>query len=101
MAWSTSNRRTRLPGNWAAIRRRVLKRDGGQCVARMRDGSRCPEPATDVDHIQAGDNHDEANLQSLCGWHHQRKTGAESAAARRRQPRERRARPAEAHPGLR
>ena len=100
MAWATSRRRTALPKGWANIRRQVLKRDTGRCVARMRDGDRCPERASEVDHIRDPDDHSLANLQSLCSWHHKIKTQAESAAARRRSPRDRRARPAEAHPGL-
>ena len=100
MPWSSSNRASRLPRSWGAIRSRVLRRDGHRCVATMLDGSRCVERAIDVDHIVPGDDHRFANLQSLCGWHHKQKTGAESAAARRRHPRERRARPAESHPGL-
>lgn len=101
MPWSTSTRRGRLPKDWPAIRRRVIARDGGRCVATMRDGSRCTEAGTEVDHVVAGDDHSMANLQLLCAWHHKRKTQAEAAAARRRQPRPRRAREAEAHPGLR
>lgn len=100
MPWSTSGRRAHLPANWEAIRRRVLARDGHRCMAAMRDGSRCPATATDVDHIARGDDHTMTNLQSLCAWHHKRKTAAESGAARRRHPRDRRTRPSEAHPGL-
>ncbi|MEU0577877.1 HNH endonuclease signature motif containing protein [Streptomyces griseoincarnatus] len=88
MAWETSNRRERLPDNWAAIRRRIIRRDGGVCVAPLLDsGQRCGEYGTDVDHIIPGDNHDLSNLQLLCRWHHTRKTQRESAAARAMRPR--------------
>lgn len=81
--WQGSNRRQELPKNWSAIRARVLKRDGGQCVARHPDtGVRCDEPATDVDHIKPGDYHNESNLRSLCGWHHKKKSSSEGGAAR-------------------
>ncbi|WP_275462074.1 HNH endonuclease [Streptomyces noursei] len=102
MAWSSSNRRAGLPSNWDTIRRRTLTRDGHQCTATMRDGERCPTTTgLEVDHIGDRADHTDTNLQTLCAWHHKRKTAGESAAARRRRPRERRARPAEAHPGLR
>ncbi|MCZ0996303.1 HNH endonuclease signature motif containing protein [Streptomyces noursei] len=98
MPWMGSDRRSRLPRNWPVLRLSVLKRDGFQCVAVLRDtGARCTAPATDVDHIVPGDDHDPANLQALCRWHHARKSSAEGAAARRR--RVSRRRPAERHPG--
>lgn len=101
MPWASSSRRADLPANWEAIRRQVLARDGGRCVKSMRDGTRCPtREGLEVDHIGDPQDHDEANLQTLCRWHHRQKTQAESGAARRRRPRERRARPAESHPGL-
>jgi hypothetical protein len=96
MAWQGSDRRARLPANWATLRLRVLRRDGWRCVARMSDGTRCPEPATDVDHKVPGDDHRPGNLQALCRWHHARKSSAEGNAARpsrRREP--------EAHPAFR
>lgn len=82
----SSDRRTRLPSNWSVRRLSVLKRDGFQCVAILRDtGARCTAPATDVDHhIVPGDDHDPANLQALCRWHHARKSSAEGAVARAR-----------------
>ncbi|GGX98483.1 HNH endonuclease [Streptomyces fructofermentans] len=102
MPWASSNRRAQLPRDWdAAVRPRILARDGHRCVQALAAGGRCPETqALEVDHIGDPHDHDDANLQTLCHWHHQRKTAAESGAARRRRPRERRARPAERHPGL-
>lgn len=87
MAWATSDRRSRLPSDWPAIRRRILKRDGYRCTALMRDRTRCTEEATDVDHIRPGDDHDDSNLTSLCGWHHARKSsreGGQALAAKRK-----------------
>ena len=81
MAWNGSDRRERLPANWPAIRLRVLRRDCWRCMARMSDGTRCSEPATDVDHITPGDDHSPANLQALCRWHHGQKSAREGAAA--------------------
>ncbi|MEU9126596.1 hypothetical protein AB0D08_00515 [Kitasatospora sp. NPDC048540] len=55
-----------------------------------------------MDHIVPGDDHREANLRSLCGWHHRAKSSREGAvakaAARRRQ--DRKFRRTEGHPGL-
>ena len=96
------SRRTQpLPNNWATIRRRILNRDGNRCTATRNDGTRCPAPATDVDHItpaSQGGTDDDTNLAALCKWHHDRKTGREANAARPRlAPRNR---PAEQHPGM-
>ncbi|MEU7200278.1 HNH endonuclease signature motif containing protein [Streptomyces sp. NPDC045470] len=99
MAWDTSDRRARLPSDWPQRRAIVLKRDGYQCVATLVDGPRCPEPGTDVDHIVPGDNHDVANLQTLCAWHHRRKTAREAAAARASRPRPSVRRAERPHPG--
>ncbi|PJN40734.1 HNH endonuclease [Streptomyces sp. CB02959] len=102
MAWASSRRRAELPADWATtIRPRILARDGYRCTAYMRDGGRCPAAATDVDHIGDRHDHGDNNLQSLCRWHHRRKTAAESAVARRAKRPPLRRRPAERHPGLR
>jgi 5-methylcytosine-specific restriction protein A len=98
MGWETSARRSELPGDWSSIRRGVLESAGYRCTATMRNGQRCHDKATDVDHIRPGADHRPANLQALCAWHHKRKTAAEAAAARvsgnQRHPREK-------HPGIR
>lgn len=98
--WTDSNRRGRLPANWPAIREKVLERDGRRCTWRYTDGSRCKEPATDVDHRRRGDNHSMANLRSLCGWHHDKKSAREGAyeAAKQRAEIATRFRRTEAHP---
>ena len=94
--WAGSNRAARLPKDWPAIRRAVLRRDHGRCTW-LDHGQPCGRPATDIDHIIPGDDHRLANLRSLCRTHHQAKSSAEGHAARYRNPRRR---PAEPHPGL-
>lgn len=100
--WEGSDRRSRLPADWPKIRRRVLRRDGGQCTALDQAGARCVELATDVDHIEPGDNHSPSNLGSLCDWHHKQKSSREGAAAyaAKRRALEKKFRRTEQHPGL-
>ncbi len=97
MTWDTSNRAERLPADWQSRRLTVLARAHGRCEARQRNGQRCRDRATDVDHIEHGDDHDLANLQALCRWHHARKSSAEGNQSRRRYTNKR---PPEAHPGV-
>ncbi|WP_373321630.1 HNH endonuclease [Micromonospora okii] len=97
MTWEGSDRRARLPHDWALRRVRVLRRDGYRCRAVFSTGARCGAPAGEVDHVKRGDDHDLANLQALCTYCHARKTAGEAAQARR--PRPARARPSERHPG--
>lgn len=75
MAWATSNRLERLPDNWPQLRREVLARDRYTCQARG-----CSERATDVDHIDRHGGDGKANLQSLCQYHHNKKSSAEGHA---------------------
>lgn len=100
--WVGSTRRSELPPNWEAIRKRVLARDGYRCTW-VTDGQRCTVRATDVDHRERGDDHSMSNLRSLCGWHHQRRTSRDGGKARAA-VRAKRARlgklPQERHPGL-
>lgn len=99
MPWSTSNRKARLPRDWEARRQFILARDGNRCTAVDSLGNRCPERATDVDHIKAGDDASYSNLRALCRWHHARKSSAEGLAARRAKGGYRRqAREPEPHP---
>ena len=98
MGWETSNRKERLPADWQTRRVRVLRRDSYRCQARDSIGVLCGAPANQVDHIVPGDDHSYENLQSLCRWHHDRKSSAEGHAAQRR-PRARRSRDPEPHPG--
>jgi len=90
---SATDRASELPDDWPAIRRAVLDRDGGQCVWKLPSGARCPNEATDVDHIGSRHVHEKWNLRSLCSGHHAKRTasqGAQEAAARRALPPRRR-----------
>ncbi len=95
MVWDGSQRKSQLPADWQRRRHRTLRRDGYACQWRT-DGVRCGKPASDVDHIVPGSDHSDSNLQSLCSWHHDRKSSAEGAAARK--PRRSMYRQAETHP---
>lgn len=98
--WAGSNRAQRLPNDWAERRAEVFRLFGDIC-------HECGLPgANEVDHLQAGDNHDvAANLRPIHGKGtpqncHQRKSSAEGGrAAQARKPKRRR--PPEPHPGLR
>lgn len=92
--WRGSNRRARLPKDWPTIRARILQRDGYRCTKLTSDG-RCPAAATDVDHVERGDDHRDVNLTSLCQPHHREKSAREGAQAVVRRTRDR-----ETHPGL-
>lgn len=99
MGWATSDRKSRLPSDWPARRRAVLERCGGRCEVLKKDGKRCRDKATEVDHVIAGDSHELSNLRGICAWHHARKSSQEGVAARAA----RRAtlyRTPETHPGL-
>lgn len=94
MPWRSDYQR---PRGWDRTRRRVLRRDPVCRACRT-------APSTEVDHVvpeHLGGGHDEDNLQGLCADCHQRKTKAETAAARWRPERPRRVRPVPKHPGLR
>ncbi|WP_205538483.1 HNH endonuclease [Mycobacterium kyogaense] len=97
LSWSNSDRRAGLPADWHIRRKRILRRDDGSCQIR---GPRCTQVATDVDHIQRGDNHEDRNLQAVCRPCHTQKTARESAD-RKRQLRAAGKRPQERHPGAR
>ena len=96
--WQNSNRVNELPRNWKQLRLQVLVRDGYQCT-HIDDYTRCTQRATDVDHIEHGNNHSLNNLRSLCNWHHARKSSAEGNQSPNRQ-RETIRRPQPAHPGM-
>lgn len=98
MAWQGSTRRSRLPADWARIRRRIIRRDK-VCVWAMSDGTQCGATGTDVDHITPGDDHRDDNLQLLCTWHHRRKSAQEGGTAAGL-TRVRTGRPKPAHPAL-
>lgn len=99
MAWANSDRRARLPKDWPRIRRRIIRRDEGQCAAVYSTGERCVRTDVEVDHIVPGDDHSDTNLQCLCVWHHARKSAAEGGTASAL-TRVRTARPTPTHPAL-
>jgi 5-methylcytosine-specific restriction protein A len=94
MAWSTgrSARAERLPRDWyPRIRPRILRRDPACCLAYP-----CStQVSTQVDHVEAGDDHSDHNLQGVCGPCHAIKSSAEGHAAK---PQRKRA--VEQHPGV-
>ena len=84
-AWAESNRRSRLPSDWNARRRRILERDGHHCQwVHFTEGERsiCGADANEVDHIKNNDDHSDENLRALCHAHHAQKTQRESWAVR-------------------
>lgn len=97
MAWSTSDRRHRLPKDWPTIVSRIKTRDQHRCQAPRHD-PRCDGTGTEVDHIIQGDNHSDDNLQLLNEHCHRAKTAAETAARNKLNAKLRR-RPEEDHPG--
>ena len=93
--WEGSDRKSRLPSNWATIRRKVLDRDPICKLCGVR-------PSTHCDHIEAKtDAHAEDRLQGVCAICHGLKSSAEGNAAQRANPRPGRRRPEEPHPGMR
>ena len=102
--WSGSTRRDRLPADWSAIRAKRLEIDGYRCTRIYPGGLRCPNRATDVDHMQAmTDDHSLEALRSMCSPCHREKSGIEggrAAGALRRKIAAAKFRPAEGHPGL-
>lgn len=98
MAWEGSDRRDRLPPNWDQLVAYVKERDQNRCTWKLpKSGKRCPRRGTDVDHRKNDDNHDPANLQLLCGFHHGKKSAYEGVVGRRRKRAPRR--PPEEPPG--
>lgn len=79
--WEGSTRKSRLPVDWPRLRVVVLKRCGYRCEW-IDNGLRCPDVATDVDHIERGDDHALGNLQGLCRTHHLTKTSREAQAVK-------------------
>lgn len=100
MPWD-NNRPTHVP---TKIREAALKKAGWQCTARMKDGTRCTEryplEADEITPWYPGRILTENDIQILCGWHHNKKTQGEAAAARARLPRRTNRHPPEAHPGM-
>lgn len=80
--WKGSDRRARLPSDWPARVAKTKHLARNQCQWILPSGKRCPRKGTDCDHIIPGDNHEQANLQLLCGHHHGLKTAKESQEGR-------------------
>jgi hypothetical protein len=82
--WKGSDRRERLPANWAELVKTVKIRSGGRCEFRLRSGARCPRPGDGgVDHVQRGDDHRLENLRDSCQDHHGKKSSAEGNEAKK------------------
>jgi 5-methylcytosine-specific restriction protein A len=92
VAWSTSDRHSRLPPGWSKIRAAVLKK---QPTCQI-NGPSCTYVSTQADHIVAGDDHSMGNLQGVCYPCHATKSSTEGHTAKPT-----RRRPPERHPGLR
>lgn len=67
-----SRRKTELPSDRQQRRRKVLARDKGLCQLRLKG---CTYRATDVDHIERGNNHNLENLRAACHHCHMVRTG--------------------------
>jgi 5-methylcytosine-specific restriction enzyme A len=90
--WKNSDRKSRLPSNWARLRAETLARDPICVLCGVR-------PSTHCDHIKAKTD-DHKQLQGVCEPCHLRKSSAEGNDAQRANPKPGRKRPSEQHPGL-
>jgi 5-methylcytosine-specific restriction enzyme A len=93
---SVGTQRGLYGGHWQQLRRQVLAEADHACQCRDRrcgHGSLCGAHAGTVDHLvsiaRGGAVYDRANLQALCWRCHARKTGRESAAAKKEAARRR------------
>ena len=101
--WKDSNRRSRLPANWAAIVQAVHRRSGRKCEVprESKGGALCGRPADGgVDHIIPNDDDSMTNLRDTCRWHHRAKSSQEGNEAKALKAGYGKL-PAERHPGLR
>jgi 5-methylcytosine-specific restriction protein A len=101
--WKGSNRRRELPDDWPARRARVLIRDHHRCQHVRTDTDRiCGARANQVDHIRHGKPRDdrESNLQALCKFHHDQKSGREGGQASQQKRRDQTRRQEPLHPGV-
>lgn len=96
MSWAGSRRRHALPDNWDQIRREVLQDSHWICEIQLED--RCLGTASEVDHIERGNDHSRSNLRSACHRCHAKKSSEEGIAARRNNQAWKK-RPPERHPG--
>lgn len=70
-----SYRKLTLPKDWNTRRAIVLRRDKSVCYV-------CQGTATQVDHIEPGENHELNNLRAICHACHIKKTSQEGNKAR-------------------
>jgi 5-methylcytosine-specific restriction protein A len=73
--WQGSTRGQRLPRDWNTRRLIVLRRDNSICYV-------CGLLASEVDHKQAGDNHELNNLAAICNKCHRAKSSTEGHEAK-------------------
>lgn len=90
--WKGSDRRARLPSNWAKLRAETLARDPICVLCGVRPSSR-------ADHIKAKTD-DHKQLQGVCKECHDLKSSREGNDAQRANPKPGRKRPPESHPGI-
>lgn len=98
MSWYTSDRRTRLPEEWARVRAMVRDRAHNHCQAEIHSVL-CNGIGTDCDHIVPGDDNRLENLQWLNTHCHRMKTAKETAERNRRRKQQRK-HPKEKNPGM-
>jgi 5-methylcytosine-specific restriction protein A len=88
MSWNTSDRRARLPRNWAKLREQVKRRAGGLCQAKQHEPD-CSGAGNECDHVINNDDHSLTNLQWLSGPCHRARTLQQATEARARRSRKR------------
>jgi hypothetical protein len=76
-----------------------MERCGGRCEVIKKNGQRCWDKATDVDHKVPGTDDSLENLAGICTWHHAKKSSAEGNAAQAAL-RAMLKHPVERHPGI-
>ena len=92
--WTGSDRRRRLPPQWARIRAEILKKDPTCQLCFVR-------PRTHCDHIEPKkDDHRKEALRGVCAPCHMQLSSKQGNDAQREKPRPTRARPEEVHPGI-
>ncbi|ASR86195.1 HNH endonuclease [Mycobacterium phage BobSwaget] len=98
MSWAGSRRRHELPPDWEARRLTVLS--DANWICEIQYEGRCVGTATEVDHIERGNDHSYSNLRAACHRCHAKKSSIEGNAARWANH-ARRKRPEQRHPGRR
>lgn len=100
MAWESS-RPTHVPKR---VRDAALTRDGNQCTATQRDGTRCPETtqleANEITRWYPGRIVTVNDVEILCHWHHARITHKQATSARGKTRTPSAFHPRQRHPGL-